>query len=244
MARHGRDIGELLDHLGLDDVTLVGASMGGNAIWAYVDQFGSGRLRGVVIIDQTPKMLNTPDWPYGFYGYNVANAGILFAEGVPPTGAAGRQRSQGRGWPGWRSGWAGRRYSVTRPPRRRSGCCSTTRCRTGAMSSPASTGRCSWCGAGKPAVAVRARRGRRRRQPVRSRHRHLDRGSLHWNARIQRFHRSLPSWCDHATSIRAALPHKKSPLRVTTATSAPAPYRSREGFIAACSLGPYRKPTG
>jgi len=29
MARHGRDIGELLDHLALDDVTLVGASMGG-----------------------------------------------------------------------------------------------------------------------------------------------------------------------------------------------------------------------
>jgi pimeloyl-ACP methyl ester carboxylesterase len=53
MARHGRDIGELLDHLTLDDVTLVGASMGGNAIWAYVDQFGSGRLRGVVIVDHT-----------------------------------------------------------------------------------------------------------------------------------------------------------------------------------------------
>jgi non-heme chloroperoxidase len=85
MARHGRDIGELLDHLGLDDVMLVGASMGGNAIWAYVDQFGSSRLRGVVIVDQTPKMLNTADWPYGFYGYNVANAG-MFAEGVPPTG--------------------------------------------------------------------------------------------------------------------------------------------------------------
>jgi hypothetical protein len=29
-----------------------------------------------VIIDQTPKMLNTSDWPYGFYGYNVASAGI------------------------------------------------------------------------------------------------------------------------------------------------------------------------
>jgi hypothetical protein len=40
--------------------------------------------RDVVIIDQTPKMLNTPDWPYGFYGYNLANAGILFANGVPP----------------------------------------------------------------------------------------------------------------------------------------------------------------
>jgi non-heme chloroperoxidase len=86
MARHGRDIGELLDHLGLADVTLVGASMGGNAIWAYVDQFSSGRLRDVVIVDQTPKMLNTPDWPHGFYRYNLANAGTLFAEGVTPTG--------------------------------------------------------------------------------------------------------------------------------------------------------------
>ncbi|HEY5848149.1 MAG TPA: alpha/beta fold hydrolase, partial [Microlunatus sp.] len=47
MARHGRDLGELLDHLRLDHVTLVGSSMGGNAIWAYVDQFGSQRLAGV-----------------------------------------------------------------------------------------------------------------------------------------------------------------------------------------------------
>jgi non-heme chloroperoxidase len=68
MARHGRDVGELLEHLGLNDVTLVGASMGGNAIWAYVDQFGPDRLRAIVIADQTPKMLNSPDWPYGHYG--------------------------------------------------------------------------------------------------------------------------------------------------------------------------------
>jgi hypothetical protein len=70
---HGRDIGELLDHLELDDVTVRGIH-GGNAIWASVDQFGGGRLRGVVIVDQTPKMLNNPDWPYGFYGDNVVNA--------------------------------------------------------------------------------------------------------------------------------------------------------------------------
>lgn len=63
----------------------LGASMGGNAIWAYVDQFGSGRLAGVVIDDQTPKMINTADWPYGFYDYTPENAGILFAYGIPPT---------------------------------------------------------------------------------------------------------------------------------------------------------------
>jgi non-heme chloroperoxidase len=91
MARHGRDIGELLDHLDLNDATLVGASMGGNAIWAYVDQYGSERARAIVIVDQTPKMLNSPDWPYGFYGYNANNAGTFFANGVPSTG-------RGRDW--------------------------------------------------------------------------------------------------------------------------------------------------
>ena len=83
MARHGRDLAELLDHLDLDDVTLVGASMGGNTIWAYVDLHGTARVRGIVIVDQTPKMLNSPDWAYGFYGFEASNAGTMFAEGVP-----------------------------------------------------------------------------------------------------------------------------------------------------------------
>ncbi len=86
MARHGRDLGELLDHLGLDDVRVVGASMGGNTIWAYVDQYGPARLRSAVIVDQTPKMLNSADWPYGFYGFDAGNAGTMFAAGVPDTG--------------------------------------------------------------------------------------------------------------------------------------------------------------
>jgi non-heme chloroperoxidase len=47
MARQGRDIGEFLENLDLNDVTLVGASMGGNAIWAYIDQFGPNRVRAV-----------------------------------------------------------------------------------------------------------------------------------------------------------------------------------------------------
>jgi pimeloyl-ACP methyl ester carboxylesterase len=86
MARHGRDIGELLEHLDLEDAVVVGASMGGNSIWAYVDQFGPARLRGAVIVDQTPKMLNADGWALGFYGYDRTNAGTLFAEGVPDTG--------------------------------------------------------------------------------------------------------------------------------------------------------------
>jgi pimeloyl-ACP methyl ester carboxylesterase len=86
MARHGRDIGELLEHLDLDDVLVVGASMGGNSLWAYVDQFGPARLAGAVIVDQTPRMLNADGWELGFYGYDRTNAGTLFAEGVPDNG--------------------------------------------------------------------------------------------------------------------------------------------------------------
>lgn len=86
MARHGRDLGELLAHLDLEDVVVVGASMGGNTVWACVDQFGPARLRAAVIVDQTPKMLNDGDWHFGFYGYDRGNAGTLFAHGVPDTG--------------------------------------------------------------------------------------------------------------------------------------------------------------
>jgi pimeloyl-ACP methyl ester carboxylesterase len=93
MARHGRDLGDLLEHLDVSDATLVGASMGGNTIWAYLDQFGSDRVRAVVVAEQTPKMLNSPDWPYGFYGYNASNAGTLFADGAPATGQ-GRDRAK------------------------------------------------------------------------------------------------------------------------------------------------------
>ncbi len=86
MARHGRDLGELLAHLDLDAAVVVGASMGGNTIWAYVDQFGPARLSAAVIVDQTPKMLNDDGWRYGFYGYEAHNEGTLFAEGVPDSG--------------------------------------------------------------------------------------------------------------------------------------------------------------
>jgi non-heme chloroperoxidase len=98
MARHGRDLGELLEHLGLNDATLVGASMGGNAIWAYIDQFGPDRVRAIVIVDQTPKMLNSPDWSYGFYGYQPGNAGTFFTDGIRATG---RGRDQAKSGPGF-----------------------------------------------------------------------------------------------------------------------------------------------
>lgn len=86
MARHGRDLANFLDGLDLTGVVLVGGSMGGNVIWSYVDRFGTGLIRAIMIVDQTPKMLNSPDWPFGFYGYTEANRDTLFADTVPNPG--------------------------------------------------------------------------------------------------------------------------------------------------------------
>ncbi|MDE0545855.1 alpha/beta fold hydrolase [Microbacterium sp. C7(2022)] len=95
MKRRGADLHDLLDALDLTDVALVGGSMGGNTIWAYIADNGDERLRSVAIVDQTPKMLNTADWPHGFYGYDESNRDSFFAERIPDTG---------RGTPIWRRG--------------------------------------------------------------------------------------------------------------------------------------------
>jgi pimeloyl-ACP methyl ester carboxylesterase len=86
MDRHGADIGDAIAALGLEDATVVGQSMGGNAIWALLAAGRTAGIRDVVIVDQTPKMLNSEDWPYGFYGYDESNADTYFATGVPLPG--------------------------------------------------------------------------------------------------------------------------------------------------------------
>jgi pimeloyl-ACP methyl ester carboxylesterase len=86
MDRHGADIADAIDALGLEDATLVGQSMGGNAIWAMLAAGRTAGIRDIVIVDQTPKMLNSEDWPYGFYGYDASNADTYFATGVPLPG--------------------------------------------------------------------------------------------------------------------------------------------------------------
>lgn len=96
MARRGRDVHELLARLDLSDAVLVGASMGASTIWSFLDQFGGSRVAAVVSVDQTPKMLNTADWPHGFYGYDETNADTLFAERIPDTGRGTPLAQRGR----------------------------------------------------------------------------------------------------------------------------------------------------
>lgn len=86
IARHGEDIHELLAHLGLTEAVLVGQSMGASAIWAYLDLYGTGAARGILTIDQTPRMINRDEWEYGFYGMTPENSGTFFDDGIPDTG--------------------------------------------------------------------------------------------------------------------------------------------------------------
>jgi non-heme chloroperoxidase len=90
LSRHGRDLQELLSALELEDVTLIGGSMGASTVWAYYDLFGAERLSRIVTVDQTPRMVNDDDWTHGFYGLNRQNMGTFFDNGIPETGR-GRQ---------------------------------------------------------------------------------------------------------------------------------------------------------
>ncbi|NQX15851.1 alpha/beta fold hydrolase [Rathayibacter sp. VKM Ac-2857] len=102
MLRHGEDLAQLLRHLDLEGAALVGGSMGGNSIWAFlagsaggtagstdestVESTDASRVDRIVIVDQTPRMLNGGDWPYGFYDYTEANRDTLFATTIPDPG--------------------------------------------------------------------------------------------------------------------------------------------------------------
>ncbi len=86
MDRHGRDLHDLLDALALENVALIGGSMGASTAWSYVETYGTDRLRAVASIDQTPKMVSDADWPYGFHGLTEATVDGFFDHGIPDTG--------------------------------------------------------------------------------------------------------------------------------------------------------------
>ncbi len=83
MATHGKDLAALLRHLQIEKTFLIGQSQGASTIWAYISQFGTDHLYGVISIDQTPKMLNTVDWPYGMVGLNAATRPTYFDTPLP-----------------------------------------------------------------------------------------------------------------------------------------------------------------
>ena len=84
ISRLAVDLSEALDQLDLDgDVDLLGHSMGSSVIWSYLDLFGPGRLRRLVLVDQAPMAATLPGWGeaerqrYGAFLPDLASVGAL-----------------------------------------------------------------------------------------------------------------------------------------------------------------------
>lgn len=60
--RLAADAHDALCSLGLDDVTLLGHSMGCAVIWAYLELFGSEGVDALVLVDQMASVLRNPAW--------------------------------------------------------------------------------------------------------------------------------------------------------------------------------------
>jgi len=62
-----RDVEALLEHLGLSEITLMGWSMGGAVAMEYIRIFGEGRLRSLILVETSPKVVNDGDWSHGLF---------------------------------------------------------------------------------------------------------------------------------------------------------------------------------
>ena len=67
MKTYARDLKEIIDYLGLDDIVLVGWSMGVHILYDYIQQFGCYKLKKLCTIDQSPKFCTEEGWAYGLY---------------------------------------------------------------------------------------------------------------------------------------------------------------------------------
>lgn len=67
LKRLAQDLKELIEHLVLDHVILVGYSLGAFTIFNYIQEFGCEHLKKIILVDITPKMVNDHFWKYGLY---------------------------------------------------------------------------------------------------------------------------------------------------------------------------------
>lgn len=77
-------VAELIASRNLSGVTLCGWSMGAHVSYSYAERHGTGRLRQIVAIDMSPKVLNAPDWPNGSLGGLDAKRNVLVLEAMVP----------------------------------------------------------------------------------------------------------------------------------------------------------------
>lgn len=60
IQRLAADLGDVIDALGFERVSLLGHSMGCSVIWSYLDLFGDAAVERLVLVDQSPALLRDP----------------------------------------------------------------------------------------------------------------------------------------------------------------------------------------
>jgi non-heme chloroperoxidase len=89
ISRLARDLYELLTDLDLNEVVLLGHSMGSSVIWCYIDLFGPERLSKIILVDQSPFLTSDPNWTQ----QELEDSGAIFtAKQVVDTVAALRSK--------------------------------------------------------------------------------------------------------------------------------------------------------
>ncbi|DBA80338.1 TPA: hypothetical protein ACH3X2_007283 [Trebouxia sp. C0005] len=68
VARLAADLHDFLQTLNLQEVTVVGTSMGASTIWSYIELFGEDRIARAVFVDQAPLQNLAEDWNLGSTG--------------------------------------------------------------------------------------------------------------------------------------------------------------------------------
>jgi pimeloyl-ACP methyl ester carboxylesterase len=72
MNRCAKDIHELMEHLGLNDVTLLGWSMGSSVVMEYYEQFGNDHLKKIGVIDSMLYPFSDEEWnSHSLAGFNM-----------------------------------------------------------------------------------------------------------------------------------------------------------------------------
>jgi non-heme chloroperoxidase len=62
ISRLAKDVHDTIHALDLDEVNILGHSMGSSVIWNYYDMFGPERVSKLLLIDQMPMITSNPAW--------------------------------------------------------------------------------------------------------------------------------------------------------------------------------------
>jgi non-heme chloroperoxidase len=74
IARYAKDVLDIIEALRLEQVTVLGWSMGAGILWSYLDLFGIEHLAGHVSVDQSPRQYYNETWRWGQPGCYDAEA--------------------------------------------------------------------------------------------------------------------------------------------------------------------------